>query len=400
MLHFSKLDHQRSIPGRSEFCMEVVGDNIFIFGGLDSQSELLIDLYTYSTSQPTVFTPVQWKGNHPSTFSAGSAVAGNHVYSFGGFTLAKGAKKGVPTNQLHVLDTTSMTWSRVPQKGTIPSPRQPSLCYYNGYLYSFFGDEDDGDIYRMNVETQTWEIIHARKGLPCPISRIRSAGVLLGKYFYVSGGYNPYLADGKRYLKDFWCFDLETHSWTLLPTPPFEKYGRDSHSLSVLNNSIYLFGGFVWISQSNRLSQYDIAQKKWIELPECSGTDKGLLTSKIKNLPLPRVFHKAVTASNDKMYLFGGKAFPMNDFLLQFGNKDQVFDDLYSIQFGENKTEEKQPRGWQCYVCHKTDGCKLCSACKAVAYCSKEHQVEDWKRHKPECAIFKQRLDVNKELLQ
>jgi len=38
-----------------------------------------------------------------------------------------------------------------------------------------------------------------------------------------------------------------------------------------------------------------------------------------------------------------------------------------------------------CIVCRKTTGTKKCAQCKAVAYCGKEHQKQDWKMHKKEC---------------
>lgn len=65
---------------------------------------------------------------------------------------------------------------------------------------------------------------------------------------------------------------------------------------------------------------------------------------------------------------------------------------------GEKKEEDEEAHGSQsessqrrrCYICHSlrsVDGSQLnvCSRCERVAYCSREHQVEDWQRHKPEC---------------
>ncbi|KAL6440026.1 hypothetical protein ACFW04_002989 [Cataglyphis niger] len=39
-----------------------------------------------------------------------------------------------------------------------------------------------------------------------------------------------------------------------------------------------------------------------------------------------------------------------------------------------------------CAVCDKTDKLQRCSRCKAVFYCTREHQRRDWKRHKEFCA--------------
>ncbi|XP_020291080.1 egl nine homolog 1 isoform X2 [Pseudomyrmex gracilis] len=39
-----------------------------------------------------------------------------------------------------------------------------------------------------------------------------------------------------------------------------------------------------------------------------------------------------------------------------------------------------------CAICNKTDKLLRCSRCKAVFYCTKEHQRRDWKRHREFCA--------------
>ena len=38
-----------------------------------------------------------------------------------------------------------------------------------------------------------------------------------------------------------------------------------------------------------------------------------------------------------------------------------------------------------CVVCGSTVGLKTCSRCRAVHYCSREHQLSHWKTHKAEC---------------
>ncbi|KAH6984448.1 hypothetical protein BKA56DRAFT_654850 [Ilyonectria sp. MPI-CAGE-AT-0026] len=38
-----------------------------------------------------------------------------------------------------------------------------------------------------------------------------------------------------------------------------------------------------------------------------------------------------------------------------------------------------------CAVCGKMEGIKKCGRCKAVAYCSKDHQKADWKIHERVC---------------
>ncbi|KAM4063889.1 MYND finger domain-containing protein [Hirsutella rhossiliensis] len=41
--------------------------------------------------------------------------------------------------------------------------------------------------------------------------------------------------------------------------------------------------------------------------------------------------------------------------------------------------------GKVCRVCREIAGARRCSRCLAVAYCSRQHQKEDWKVHKKGC---------------
>lgn len=50
-----------------------------------------------------------------------------------------------------------------------------------------------------------------------------------------------------------------------------------------------------------------------------------------------------------------------------------------------------------CAVCNQTDKLLRCSRCKAVFYCTKEHQKHDWKRHREFCATHPAREDPTEE---
>jgi len=47
-----------------------------------------------------------------------------------------------------------------------------------------------------------------------------------------------------------------------------------------------------------------------------------------------------------------------------------------------------------CIVCGK-EASQCCAACRTVHYCSKEHQVADWKQHKVNCKNYKVEWDIN-----
>lgn len=49
---------------------------------------------------------------------------------------------------------------------------------------------------------------------------------------------------------------------------------------------------------------------------------------------------------------------------------------------------------YYCIVCAKV-AFQCCSTCQTVHYCSKEHQVADWKQHKVNCKNYKVEWDIN-----
>ena len=48
-----------------------------------------------------------------------------------------------------------------------------------------------------------------------------------------------------------------------------------------------------------------------------------------------------------------------------------------------------------CEVCHQPNCRLVCSRCRSVSDCSKEHQKRDWPRHKPRCESFSCAVSVS-----
>ena len=87
---------------------------------------------------------------------------------------------------------------------------------------------------------------------------------------------------------------------------------------------------------------------------------------------------------------------------MNFKDVDHVGDQLITIEefiaprsdqvaFDENKKREDMTLQ-NCAVCH-INAKNTCSKCRSVYYCSKQHQKQDWKTHKKECAKLANRLN-------
>jgi len=52
--------------------------------------------------------------------------------------------------------------------------------------------------------------------------------------------------------------------------------------------------------------------------------------------------------------------------------------------------------GMECVVCKKKDDLQVCTGCRNVYYCGKDHQKADWKAHKELCKSTKEALAADK----
>ncbi|KAL0486101.1 hypothetical protein AKO1_001793 [Acrasis kona] len=95
---------------------------------------------------------------------------------------------------------------------------------------------------------------------------------------------------------------------------------------------------------------------------------------------------------------FAGKEFSINrqkihvQHQLKTALSKQDDSNMVSFSFSTGVTTKPDLEGLNymkrkkiCAVCNKGGDLKACSLCHIVLYCSKEHQVEDWNKHKKEC---------------
>ncbi|VDM93966.1 unnamed protein product [Onchocerca ochengi] len=187
-----------------------------------------------------------------------AAVALNdQIYSFGGYCSGEVYDGSQPVD-VHVLDTGNYRWRKllVPinnSKTVSPSASQ------NSWPYQRYG--------HTVVEYK-------------------------GKAYLWGGRNDEFGACSKMY-----CFDPETVAWSVIPCEGEAPPARDGHSAVVVDNLMFIFGGFE--EESQRFSQetfaYNFTEKKWYELKTTG------------ELPQWRDFHTACVIKK-KMYIFGGRS--------------------------------------------------------------------------------------------
>ena len=96
---------------RNAHTMTIVGNNLYLFGG-HSGNRHLRDLHIFDTETLTWSEP-QVYGSPPKGLRGHTAnLIGNKIYLFGGYDgRGKSFKKIIPSNELYVLNTDSMTWT-------------------------------------------------------------------------------------------------------------------------------------------------------------------------------------------------------------------------------------------------------------------------------------------------
>lgn len=97
------------------------------------------------------------------------------------------------------------------------------------------------------------------------------------------------------------CFNTKTYEWSTPPVSGMVPDAKDGHSACVINNKMYIFGGFEYVTDqySQEVHCLDLETFVW-RFIDASGA-----------IPSPRDFHTAVSYNNN-MYLFGGRGDPVN----------------------------------------------------------------------------------------
>ncbi|XP_044199849.1 host cell factor 2 isoform X2 [Thunnus albacares] len=235
---------------------------IIVFGG--GNEGIAEDLHVYNTVSKQWFLPAVRGDIPPGCAAHGFVCEGTRILVFGGMV-----EFGKYTNSLYELQASRWLWKklkpRAPRNGLPPCPRiGHSLTLVANKCYLFGGlanDSEDpngnvprymGDLYELELQSVSgvrgWSIPETKGGgPPARESHTSVAYTGLGSpKLYIFGGMH-----GCR-LDDLWQLDLDTMVWSVPETRGSTPVPRSLHSAGVIENKMYVFGGWIPVPESDK----------------------------------------------------------------------------------------------------------------------------------------------------
>ncbi|XP_062870823.1 rab9 effector protein with kelch motifs [Trichomycterus rosablanca] len=222
------------------FC--VVKGKLYLFGGsCDPQAkECLPGVYCYD------IVTLKWQkldtgGVTLRTLRHSSAVLGDNIYVFGGIL------HETPTDDLMMFNTVSMIWTPIKTSGIPPSARYNHTCaVVNEQIFLFGGCGLEGsyykDIHTLNTETLTWEKSEVKGESP-----LSCAGQTFtahhDKDIYLFGGVVQSLEGTILSTNEIYKLSIAKIKWKVplyVGIPPARRHG---HSVFIIHSHLYVFGG-------------------------------------------------------------------------------------------------------------------------------------------------------------
>uniref|UniRef100_A0A1L8DWH2 Putative host cell transcription factor hcfc1 n=1 Tax=Nyssomyia neivai TaxID=330878 RepID=A0A1L8DWH2_9DIPT len=232
----------KGIPGpcpRLGHSFTLVGDRVFLFGGLANESDdpknnipkYLNDLYVLNIrTEPMTWEVPQTVGERPPPRESHTCVSYTDK-ARRNFLVIYGGMSGCRLGDLWFLDTDSMTWSRPTMAGTPPLPRSLHTSTLIGHRMFIFGGwvpfvPDDGKVMAekewkctntlacLNLESMTWEELSIdMRADNIPRARAGHSAVGIQSRLYVWSGRDGYRKSWNNQVrvccKDLWYLEVE-----------------------------------------------------------------------------------------------------------------------------------------------------------------------------------------------
>ena len=252
-------------------------------------------------------------GDRPSMRVGHTAVyiPGHADIEHGRVFLVGGADPSGPFCDTYVLNVDSCSWEKVECPGLKPRyehsaftfPSQPDRIFVFGGADM---DRNMNDVQVLDVKTYLWSPVQVSGSPPSP--RTHHTAACVGDKLLVYGGGLV----GRHPVDDIQvhCFDAANQSWSVLESSGEAPAPRHGHSMAVVGQKMYLFGGMSDSTFCDDLHSLDVMKRVWVSV------------GKDRIWPCPRAAHTMV-AHGSSILLFGGM------------NEDGALNDLYRLDVGK-----------------------------------------------------------------
>lgn len=279
----------------------VVGKHMILIGGQETDTKRFSDILYYDPENNTFSQPTIRGDKVPSFSRHTSSLVGSRMFVFGGFD-------GFGTNfNLAIFDPYARTWSNIPQsnvKGEIPVSRTNHAAASVGSKMYIFGGNNNNehgvyqvldDLYMLDTETLTWSRPKTTGDRPC--ARSGHTLTTIGKKLFLFGGgvWNEDHGWVHKF-NDLHVLDTETMHWT----KPICSGNVDTSTFPIayaVGRYLFIFGGGSKPQHcvTNDMYVLDTSTFNW-SMPPVSGT-----------LPQPRDMGSACVVDRT-VYFIGGYA--------------------------------------------------------------------------------------------
>eukprot|EP00026_Physarum_polycephalum_P007327 Phypoly_transcript_07386.p1 GENE.Phypoly_transcript_07386~~Phypoly_transcript_07386.p1 ORF type:complete len:415 (+),score=66.17 Phypoly_transcript_07386:141-1385(+) len=243
-----KVNPTRGLPPKfARHTAVTIGEKIYSFGGFDGVSKHFhLSIFDTKTAEWT--NPKPDGNNPPSRTNHSAVVIDSKMYIFGGMykDTSAGSDKLIFLNDMYVLETKGgLKWTKVQQKGQLPTPRCGHRMAAFGHLLVLFGggcgeqwDSKFSDVYVFDTTANEWMKPKITGSAPvCTFTVTFAAGVFL----FVFGGQSLH---DNNLTNELYCLDTVSLTWTNLTTTGTKPGARDMASGNVVGPNMYMFGGY------------------------------------------------------------------------------------------------------------------------------------------------------------
>lgn len=255
-----------AIIARIGHSASVLGDRMYIFGGWNGM-EYCSSGFLYDAKAMEIAVHQTTDQNVPTGRRDHACVLVNDtMFLFGGWNCLE------QFNDVWTLDTCehnllltglwvlicvpAWKWNWLKCSGSIPIARRGHTASAVGpYIFVFGGIHGLtrylDDLYVLDTSTKCWSHVTAQGDVPSP--RAWHSSNVVGKYIFIFGG-----TAGKNHFKnDVYALDLETMIWHQVKTKGLMPEERASHSATLINDRIIVFGGVTPSVLDNAITALD-----------------------------------------------------------------------------------------------------------------------------------------------